>query len=398
MRILFVSPWFPYPLENGSKIRIFHLLKALSDFHEVHLLSFVRNGEKVDPKGLEGICRSVETVPFVEFSPHRMKAVIGFLSPAPRSILDTYSRAMAERINGNRRELNPDVIIYSEISTALYANASTSPPAIFEDVELGLIRQNWSTQSHPLFRIRRRVNWAKVGRYISRQVDSFAACTVVSENERQLLRKFASDDLPIFVVPNGIDVDYIMRSTVLPQPNSLVFNGALTFSANFDAMQFFLDKIFPMIQEEAPDASLTITGSTQGVNLDCLRRNERVIFTGYLEDIQPVVASAWACVVPLRLGGGTRLKVLEAMASGTPVLTTSKGIEGLDVTPGRDILVADTPTEFASKTIELLGNPGLRADLAKNGRRLVTEKYSWDQIGKEFNSLIEEMAGTRRFT
>jgi glycosyltransferase involved in cell wall biosynthesis len=326
-----------------------------------------------------------------------MKALIGFLFPTPRSILDTYSQLMADRIAVKLRVLNPDLIIFSQISTALYADASIKIPTIFEEAELGLIQQNWSTQGSPVYRLRRKVNWWKVGRYINQLAHCFEACTVVSENERLLLLKFASGDMPIFVVPNGIDVGEYGVSLMQPEPDSLVFNGALTYNANYDAMRFFLGEVFSTVQELVPDVSLKITGSTQGVNLAGLRRNERVIFTGYLEDIRPVVASAWACIAPLRLGGGTRLKILEAMALGTPVITTSKGAEGLDVNPGRDILVADTPAEFAQKTVELLRNPGLRTDLANNARRLVMEKYGWDKIGNEFTRLVEETAKVCRF-
>lgn len=396
MKILFISPWFPYPLINGSKQRIFHLLNALSANHEIHLLSFVRDEERIDPQGLQGICQSIETVPFIEFNPRRLKAFIGYFSPFPRSVLDTFSKKMNDRIEEIQHVIKPDVIVFSQISTALYASASTRIPTILEELELGLIHQNWSMQNSLLFRLRRRGNWAKIGWLIKSLMRNSTACTVVSENERRLLRSFASDRIPIQVVPNGIDVGYYYEIPVQPKPNSLIFNGSLTFDANYDAMRFFLSEIFPKVQEKVSDVTLTITGSTQGVELTGLNRNEQVTFTGYLDDIRPAVSSAWVCVVPLRLGGGTRLKILESMASGTPVLTTSKGAEGLDVTPGKDILVADTPGEFVDKMVNLLGDPELRARLSVNGRRLVVEKYSWDQIGLIFTRLVEETAGDRK--
>jgi glycosyltransferase involved in cell wall biosynthesis len=140
---------------------------------------------------------------------------------------------------------------------------------------------------------------------------------------------------------------------------------------------------------------LHITGSTQGVDVESLPMDAHVILTGYLPDIRSVVASAWICVVPLRVGGGTRLKILEAMALGTPVVATSKGAEGLDVTPDKNILIADEPDEFAAKTLRLLREQDLRNRLADNGRRLVEEKYGWSAIGQAFLRIVENVARGR---
>jgi glycosyltransferase involved in cell wall biosynthesis len=128
-----------------------------------------------------------------------------------------------------------------------------------------------------------------------------------------------------------------------------------------------------------------------GVPVDRLPANDGLVLTGYLDDVRPTVARSWACVVPLRVGGGTRLKVLEAMALGTPVVSTSKGAEGLEVTSGEDILIADEPADFADATLRLLDDPALRAELAANGRRLVRGRYGWDQIGEELNRFLHQV-------
>ena len=195
----------------------------------------------------------------------------------------------------------------------------------------------------------------------------------------------------VVVVPNGVDLDWYKGDFGAPEPGTLVFPGALTYNANFDAMTFFLHQVFPLIKARRPGAILRITGKTNGVLVDRLPLDESVILTGYLDDVRPTVAQSWACVVPLRVGGGTRLKVLEAMALGTPVVSTSKGAEGLEVTPGEDILIADEPTEFADAVLRLLDDPALRAKLAANGRRLVRERYGWEQIGKKLDQLLHQV-------
>jgi glycosyltransferase involved in cell wall biosynthesis len=193
------------------------------------------------------------------------------------------------------------------------------------------------------------------------------------------------------VVPNGVDLDRYKGDFSAPEPGTLVFPGALTYSANFDAMAFFLHQIFPLVKARQPEVVLRITGRTNGVPLHGLPLNESVILTGYLDDMRPTVAQSWACVVPLRVGGGTRLKILEAMALGTPVVSTSKGAEGLEVTPGEDILIANEPTEFADTVLRLLDDPARRAKLAANGQRLVRERYGWDQIGKKLDQLLHQV-------
>jgi glycosyltransferase involved in cell wall biosynthesis len=180
-----------------------------------------------------------------------------------------------------------------------------------------------------------------------------------------------------------------------PVPNALLYNGALTYSANYGAMEFFLAEVYPIIRRQEPGVSLTITGSTSGVDLSGLRLEEGVRLSGYVDDIRPLVAGAWACVAPILHGGGTRLKILEAMALGTPVVATSKGAEGLEVTPGQDILIADEPAEFAAQVLRLLRDANLRERLATNARRLVEQRYDWAGIGQRFVDLVEETVGMR---
>jgi len=199
----------------------------------------------------------------------------------------------------------------------------------------------------------------------------------------------------VVVVPNGVDLDRYKDDSGASEPGTLIFPGALTYSANFDAMAFFLHQIFPLVKARWPEVVLRITGKTNGVPVDRLPLDERVILTGYLDDVRPTVAQSWVCVVPLRVGGGTRLKILEAMALGTPVVSTSKGAEGLEVTQDEDILIADTPAEFADAVLRLLNDRALRARLAANGRRLVESRYGWKVIGEKLDQLLRRVVKER---
>jgi glycosyltransferase involved in cell wall biosynthesis len=215
---------------------------------------------------------------------------------------------------------------------------------------------------------------------------------VVSEIERDRLQRVSPGYRSIIVVPNGVDLDAYPVGAVPPEPDTLIYSGSLTYSANFDAVDYFLREIYPRLLAKRPGAKFLVTGKLDGVPVERLPRYPGVTFTGYLDDVRPTLARTWASVVPLRLGGGTRLKILEAMALGTPVVATSKGAEGLAVMPGRDLLIADQPAEFAAQTLRLLGDANLRQQLSRSARQLVETQYHWSAISRQFNVFVEQLA------
>jgi polysaccharide biosynthesis protein PslH len=389
MNILFLSPWFPYPPDNGSKIRIYNHIKNLSRKHDVRLITFYRDGDGIDPKSLDDICQLEAMIPFREFNARSWKSIAGFFIPVPRSTVDSYSSKMAQQLKSSITQKRPDLIIASEIWTAIYGGRKWKIPCILDEMQLGLNNQLYTNSRSIASKARKNLYRMKLNIYTKYLLKQYDACTVASEVERKYLAQVAGQPDNIHVIPNGVDLFINQPGLNEPQPNTLIYNGALTFNANFDAMSYFLSEIFPIIQKTTPDVSLKITGRTEGVELSKLPMNDRVIFTGFLPDIRTAVSSAWVCVVPLRYGGGTRLKILEAMALGTPVIATSKAIEGLCVTPGQDILLGDTPEDFATQVIRLLKDKNLREILSKNGRKLVESNYGWNVISSRFESLIE---------
>jgi glycosyltransferase involved in cell wall biosynthesis len=168
----------------------------------------------------------------------------------------------------------------------------------------------------------------------------------------------------------------------------LIYCGALTYKANFDAVWYFLKDVFPLIQAKIPDVSFAITGDYKGVPTEKLPKHQNVQFTGYLQDVRPAIRQSWISVVPLRIGGGTRLKILESLALGTPVISTSKGAEGLELQPGRDIIIADTPAVMAAQVIGLLKDQALRNLLSENGKKIIAEKYNWDVNKKSYDNFL----------
>lgn len=394
MNILFLSRWYPYPADNGSKLRIFNLLRQLSSQHTVDLISFTSG--LIQQEGLEplkSICRSIITVPYQPFKPYRTKAILGLFSPLPRSILDTDNVEMHTAIQKKVRETRYNLVIASEVDMAQYAR-NLPIKKILEDIELAPLHERAEVHQNPFRKLRNRLMWQKWMHYITNMMHYFNGGTVVSEPERKLvsglLHKMGCDT-PVQIIPNGVDISYYQKDFSNPTPDTIIFTGALTYSANYNAMEFFLRDIFPLIQAKIPAATLTITGQHDGVPIDRLPVRSGVVFSGYVADIRPAIGRSWVSIVPLRIGGGTRLKILESLALGTPVVATSKGAEGLELTPGHDILIADSPAEFASAVLSLLEDSNLRTSLSKNGKDTVFHRYDWQTIGRSFEQFISQI-------
>lgn len=393
MKVLFVSWWFPYPPNNGSRIRIFNLLKQMSLRHAITLLTFSEDPvhDQSQTAALAPYCTDVQVFQKIPFRPGRWSGLEGLLSTFPYSFVATYNPDMQTTVNQLSTE--HDLLLASQIWTSQYFlrsdNQVKKMPKVLEELETTPFFEGRNLEKGWLWRIRYQPMWWKFKRLVQRIASDFDGITVASDQELNLLKQIAGSHCPAKVVPNGVDLDY-HQTDAMPRPKKLIFPGALTFFANYEAMEWFLGEIYPLVQAKVPDVQLDITGSTKGIDLDALPQRRGVTFTGYVPDIRPVVAGSWACIVPLQVGGGTRLKILEALALGTPVVSTSKGAEGLDLQPEHDILIADDPATFARQTVRLLRNPTLRHHLAENGRKAV-QRYDWTFIGERLDHFLERI-------
>ena len=398
MNVLFLSTWFPYPPDNGSKLRIYHLLRALGNRHEVTLLSFTFDTARPDKTdALQSICRSVQVVALNPFAANQAGTLSTFLSMRPMA-----SRpipAMSQLVAAEWRRRTYDAVIASTEMMIDYALMAPPSAAKVLEEHNSLTRwmaERYREQRNPLQRARCWASWQKRRWYEGRYYSLFDLLTMVSQQDRRTTTELAQRRGPrVEIVPNGVDCDHNRPGLAKPRPDSLVYNGALTYSANYDAMRWFLAHVFPLIKQAIPGITLAITGSTIGVDTAGLALDDAVTLCGYVDDIRFPVAEASACVVPIRQGGGTRLKILEAMALGTPVVSTAKGAEGLEVTHDHDILIANKPAEFADQVIRLLRDAALRHHLAMNARHLVEQRYDWQQIGRSFVGLVEAAVEAR---
>ncbi|MFO7691888.1 MAG: glycosyltransferase [Vicinamibacterales bacterium] len=390
MNLLVVSSWCPYPPDNGSRQRAWNLLRSLTRRHRVTLLAFGGTGPAQDLDGLQSCCAHVEIVPTSTPEGTHMR-LRGLLSPVPRHFRQTESAPMRALVAAHLRR--HDAAIALQVDAARYLAGCTGLPRVFEEVELGAYRDESLPRAPAFRRMRRRLTRWKYERFVRRLVDAFDGSTVVSDPEREHLLELGCDPDRIAVVPNGADAAAALSSRE-PVAGRLIYPGPVTYPANLDAVRHFVRDVFPIVRRARPDATFVVTGDMDGVAVGELAAVGGVSFTGRLPDVGPMLATSAACVVPLRIGGGTRLKVLHAMAVGTPVVSTRKGIEGLAIEPGRDALVADNSPAFAAQVLRVLSDPALSGALAMNAHRLVRGRYGWDAIGGALEDALQRAVST----
>ncbi len=399
MKVLALSDWFPYPPDSGARMRLHNLLRelALRHGHEIVLLSFVESNppsaERFD--AVRTYCREIGTVSFRRFQPRRLGALLGLLNPRPRYVIDTYNPEMAQKVREKLADEPFDLVLAFAIGpgggTATYARDARGVPRVIEDLELSIIKDRIAVQPRWYQGLRLRLTWWKLRNYAAGLLKEMDGCTIASARERDLLLNIVPGYERLAIIPNGVDLTLYNEDFGPVEPESLVFPGALTYKANLWAVEFFLAQVFPIVKAHYPGVTLYITGRNDGVPVGDLFFQDGVVLTGYLDDVRPRVARSSVCVVPMTVGGGTRLKILEAMALGTPVVSTGKGAEGIDATPGQDILIADAPEAFADAVMRLLADADLRDELREHGRRLVRRKYGWQAIGDKLNSFLEKV-------
>jgi polysaccharide biosynthesis protein PslH len=396
MQIVFISWWWPYPPNNGSKIRAYHLLANLAQAHDVTLLSFADEGEATPDQiaHVQTFCQRVEVVPKPTYKPGSLKAQLGYFSRWPRSLLDVYSPQMAQLVA--QYGAPADVVIACQMQTMRYLELVPDKPRILEEIEVTGFHDLVAAASGQASRLRAQLTLTKMKNSLGSLLEQGTVMTVVSDKEQAYLETLAVPDARISVIPNGVDSAHKQPDPdVRPQPHTLIYPGAVTYGANYDAVQYFVEDVLPLVQAKHPDVTFTVTGGTGQVDIKSLAARPGVYFTGFLPEVEPKIRQSWATVVPLREGGGTRLKILESMALGTPVIATTKGAEGLAVQSGRDILIADSPPALAEAIDRLLADADLRASLSQAGRTLVTRTYDWSIMGRQLLDLVEDVVQSK---
>lgn len=399
MKLGLLTPQLPYPPQQGTTIRNFNIIKHLAPRHEITLISFGTPAELANAEPLRALCRRIEIAPYPTRS-IMQRAWTTLTSPLPDMALRLKSDEMHATVERVLREEKFDVVQIEGIEMARYAPnskfKSSIPKIVFDDHNAEYVLQKTAFESdvrHPnrwhaaLYSL---IQWKKLEQYeysVCLRANHIVACSDADANAIRSLT--ANLQTPITIIPNGVDTNHFVPSAeVCAKPLaelSLTFVGKMDFRPNIDAMTWFVDEILPRIRAELPLAHIVIVGQKPAPRINALKQHPGVKVTGWVADTRPFVADAAVYVVPLRMGSGTRLKVLEAMAMGKAIVSTTRGVEGIACTPDHDVVIADTPAGFARAVIDLLRHPDRRRELGRNARALVEAKYDWRAIIPQFD-------------
>ena len=404
MRILWVKMGGLWPSTTGGRVRSLHTISELSRRHQVTVVT--THGAGDDPDGLARClsnCARVISVPFVV--PKRgSKAFRGAVVQSwfSRYPVDLWKwqvpevRAQVEAVMAGGLDLVVADFLFASINVPVI---SAAPVVLFEhNVEYQIWRRLAALERRPWIRALLEVEWRKLR---AREADAcrHADLTIaVSGDDRRRLERLAPG-IRAVSIPTGVDTDYFTPQPLAERPSHLVFSGSMDWHPNEDAVVYFLDAILPAIRARVPETTFTVVGRNPTTRLrDAAVRAGGVTVTGTVSDVRPAVAEGAVYVVPLRAGGGTRLKIFEAFAMARPVVSTAVGAEGLGVEPGRHYIRADEPREFAAAVVSLLGDPERRHRLGSAGRHLVETCYSWPTIGRAFEQRCEEVVADHAYS
>lgn len=305
-------------------------------------------------------------------------------------MVSSRDKRMEESVARCIETLRPDIIVASQFVAMDYVPHRVDCPVLFEELEVGWLHGQCRNGG-----LLARISW--LARYYKWRYcvsDLLARCdayTCVSEQEKKLIAECYQSSKMGIVLQNAIDHFHYSPNEREPIDGYMIYNGALTYGANRDAVSYYVQEIYPIVSRLSPGVMLHVTGKLPSEGVGQIADCPGVELTGYVDDIRFPLRRSQMCIVPLREGGGSRIKILEAMAAGIPVVSTSVGAEGLCVENGQHLLIADTAEDFACAIARLRSDHSLSSMLSANARRLIEENYSWSAVGERFCNLIDSM-------
>ena len=408
MKVLIITAFLPYPLNNGGRVRQYHMLKRLAQNynHEIVLVSFIQSmDELVYLPILQSFCTRIETVlrkksmfsaQSISRFNFRKKQFLNLLNcifvNEPLGVLQFLSGKMQAKIKAVMSEQVFDIVQIEFTQMASYVPQDSKIPTVLIEHDVDFIRQlrNFRNTSRPIPKFESFFEWLKTKKYEIEMCQKYKKVIVMSSVDKEVL--LAEDkNLDISVVGNGVDTAYFKPMDMEYDNRTLVFLGSPSHGPNLDGLRYFCKEIYPKVRARLPNIRLAVLGEGWIAAFAEFCCDKGITLKGYVEDLRPYLAHCAALIVPLRVGSGTRLKILEALAMGCPVVSTSVGCEGLEVTNEKDILIADKPAEFACRIVDVTTDTRLRQRISKNARRLAETEYSWDKIVVLQDQVYREM-------
>jgi sugar transferase (PEP-CTERM/EpsH1 system associated) len=392
MKVLWVNSNFMHPTTKGGQIRTLEMLRHLSRWHEIHYVAFE------DPAHPEGPRRSVEycfrAYPFRRRIPPRHSVAFlgqlaaGFMSSMPLSVSRFHSAEVGRFLDDLIRREHFDRAVVDHLAPTAYFPDLSRILLFQHNVETIIWRRHVEHAESAVRKFYFRLQADRMFEYERRVCRAAGHIVAVSAVDSDAMRTLFGVTR-VSHIPTGVNIEYFSPPQNSPPVSDLVFIGSMDWLPNVDAMRYFVGEVLPLIRRRLPTCSLAIVGRSPSASiLDLARADQLIVVTGTVPDIRPYLWGSSVSIVPLRIGGGTRLKIFESMAANVPVVSTSTGAEGLDLEAPEQIRIADTPQDFADACVALLENPAERARLAATARQLVASRFSWEQVARSFDEIL----------
>jgi glycosyltransferase involved in cell wall biosynthesis len=395
LRILILASELPYPPTDANRAVVYNLLRHFRNKHDVTMLAMTSGDKAEDVAVVRGL---VNELVLVEHSVAKTTArrLLSMLTIWPFGVLLYRNKEYAAALEHMLRRKNFDVIIGGHINMAQYTAEVENTPKIIaplDAVSLYYKRQLGLTLNPAAFLYSLLQYW-KVRRYESRIYRLYDACVLVARRDAEVIGELCPG-LPIYFAPSGTDVPGPKDAAKIPF--AVGFSGVMDYPPNVDAAAHFAHDIFPLVRKRVPGATFHVVGKNPSAEVRALERHDGVVVTAEVPDVKEYLRQVQVFVCPMRLGAGMKMKIIEAMAVGLPVVSTTRGAEGMDFVAGRDFIAADEPEEFAAAVVRLLLDEGLREEYGRWGRQAVERAYTWDAHARAWEEIVNSVAAVRKY-
>jgi sugar transferase (PEP-CTERM/EpsH1 system associated) len=404
VRILWLKTELLHPVDKGGKIRTYHMLKELKREHHITYLTLDDGSAAPDARARAAeYCQELVCIPHCQ----RAKFSAGFYGELALNLVSSLPYALQKYASAQmRREIAEragredfDVLVCDFLTPSVNVPDDVPCAAVLfqHNVEALIWKRHYEVQTNPVKKAYLRDQWRKTRNFERAACRRFDYVVAVSREDSELMRR-EYGVAAVADIPTGVDTDFFQPlGTVRREPHNLVFTGSMDWLPNEDAIRYFTEQIMPRIKLKVPNATLTVVGRNPYPSLlELSRRDPSIKTTGRVEDVRPFMERAAVYVVPLRVGGGTRLKIYEAMAMEKAVVSTSVGAEGLPVRGGVELLLADTPEDFAEAVVRLLTDEDAATRLGARAAATVRARFGWDKVAESFAKICQDaLAGHR---
>ena len=403
MKILWLKTELLHPVDKGGKIRTYAMLREIAKQHEVTYLTLDDGGAA--PDAVEKASEYCSRLERVAFDPAE-RGSVGFygdllanlLSPLPYAIARYRSRAFGDRVRELVGDGDFDVLVCDFLTPAVNLPRDLGVPTVLfqHNVEAEIWRRHTDVRKDPLSRAYFREQFRRMRAFEAEECRRFDLVVAVSESDaRHFVREYGVEGA--VDIPTGVDVGYFTRRPDAPPKTrgNMVFTGSMDWMPNEDGIRWFVEAVLPLVRNRVPGASLTVVGRNPPASIVALgERDDAVLVTGRVPDVRPYLESGSVFVVPLRVGGGTRLKIYEGMSMGLPVVSTTVGAEGLPLVDGEHLILADSAQGFADACVALLNDPARAGSMGDHGAAYVRSQFSWSSVAARFVELCHSIRPT----